>query len=139
MEYIDHSGTWLEEPTAHDQTNGVAEGGYHGSEEAATVSDAVESAHAEAAPAKAALSPTERRLAAAKALLAELEEKAVQEAREKRVRARKAEVARDKRLAVTRGAALKQLYTSKGIESIPGDRFEKERFAALLKALEVSS
>lgn len=83
------------------------------------------------------LTPTEKRLAAAKALLAELETKAAEERREKARKAAEAETARDKRLAVTRGAALKQLYAAKGIKPIPGDRTEKERFAALLKALKV--
>lgn len=83
------------------------------------------------------LTPTEKRLAAAKALLAELETKAAEERREKARKAADAEAARDKRLAATRGAALKQLYVAKGIDPIPGDRFEKERFAALLKALKV--
>ena len=83
------------------------------------------------------LTPTEKRLAAAKALLAELEAKATEERREKARKAAEAETKRDKRLAASRGAALKQLYAAKGIEPIPGDRFEKERFAALLKALKV--
>jgi len=83
------------------------------------------------------LTPTEKRLAAAKALLAELESKAAEERREKARKAAEAEAARDKRLAASRGAALKQLYAAKGIDPIPGDRTEKERFAALLKALKV--
>lgn len=83
------------------------------------------------------LTPTEKRLAAAKALLAELEAKATEERREKARKAAEAETARDKRLAASRGAALKQLYAAKGIEPIPGDRTEKERFAALLGALKV--
>lgn len=83
------------------------------------------------------LTPTEKRLAAAKALLAELETKAAEERREKAKKAADAEAARDKRLAASRGAALKQLYAAKGIETIPGDRFERDRFAALLKALKV--
>ena len=80
---------------------------------------------------------TEKRLAAARALLGELETKATEERREKARKAAEAEAARDKRLASSRGAALKSLYAAKGIDPIPGDRTEKERFAALLKALKV--